>query len=304
MRSWSRSTSSGRFAVCVLCLSAAACGGAEEERGAPRARQQGVVGGIEAALVSSVALVDRTAKLRCSGGLIARRLVLTAGHCFVDGEAPLMVSFAADAKGPFARAIRFEVHPQFEVTGSFGSAYAHDLALLYLAEEASVEALPLAGEAPELGAIVNTVAYGRTGPDAEDQGVRRRGASFVTAIKDRQLTLGPGPSHPCLFDSGGPVLSEAGQLVGVVSTGDRDCKVSTHVMRVDVEREWIERAVAISERERIDPQPAPTDAAASCTWVGRHLPLDTKWTATSAALVCGILVRRRRPERYQSGLRG
>ncbi len=285
------------LALCLLAAGVTACAREGEEWGAPPALQQRVVGGREAELAGSVALVDVGGTLRCSAGLIAPRLVLTAGHCFVDGAAPPMVSFRSDAKEPFALATRFELHPRFEVTGSFGSKYAHDLALLFLDTDSSVQTLSLGWEPPELGATVNTVAYGRTGPDAQDQGVRRSGSSVVTALEEDEFAVAPGPAQPCLFDSGGPVLSESGELIGIVSTGDRDCGSSAHAMRIDAEREWIAQGVAKAQSESESDERASPRAPSGCSTAASGLAFGAGWPAIGAVLACQFLAHRRRAGR-------
>ncbi len=251
---------------------------------------QAVAGGtVDIGVSGAVAIVDSDGAFRCSGCLVAPRLVLSAGHCLVAGESPLLISTAHDAEAPFERVDEMEIHPEFEATALYVSSFMHDLALLFLAQASSARPMVLGAEPPELNAIVKVVAYGRTEPTTADQGVRRSGNSIVTSVDREGFSVQPAPAQPCLFDSGGPVLSESAQVLGVVSTGDRECSSSAHVTRVDAEWEWIGQGIARSESEHSELKLMPTRAAGCSSSATPQLPTSQWWIVLGFfALLTGV----------------
>ena len=166
---------------------------------------------------------------RCTGVLVAPRVVLTAAHC-VSAE-PLAAWFGGDARSSDeVWAIdALEVSQAYEpLTG------AGDLALLYLEQDAPVPPLAL-GPAPTAGERVRIIGFGIDGLGSPF-GVKRTGFARVEEILDESLRLVADPSLSCSGDSGGPVLASDGTrewVAGIIRSGDAACQDHSTATRVD-----------------------------------------------------------------------
>lgn len=188
-----------------------------------------------------VALVyaDTPTDLRCTGTLIAPRVVLTAAHCGAQHDpTALAVRFGAAlaSASPPVNLLDAVAHPDYADTAG------HDLALLLLAEPAPTGTAPIPlATAPHVAApppvALRLVGYGVTDATATDDDRKREGQTRTTEVHDRYVVLGADPSLPCRGDSGGPALLDPGdgeQLAAVISRGDEGCGSYSKATRVDV----------------------------------------------------------------------
>ncbi|MBL8715823.1 MAG: trypsin-like serine protease, partial [Myxococcales bacterium] len=200
-------------------------------------RESGIVGGTPASDEAVVAIRYVDGELRCSGTVIAPRVVLTAGHCGIHAGNyyGFEVFFGPDTRGPGKRLAVVDAvrHPAFD-----GPSFGNDLALLFLAAEAPATPKPLRTgplTPSDVAADVRIVGYGRTKADLDDAGVRRQGFARITEVTSSEAVLG-GASQQCSYDSGGPTFTTEGGievLTGVTSRGDSACVEYARVVRVD-----------------------------------------------------------------------
>lgn len=205
----------------------------------------------------------------CSGTLIAPKVFLTAAHCDVTRRATdgLWVSFRPDqpvdengqAAIPAADRIAgtFVAAPGFtgNLGGQEGSRDAHDIAVVLLAEEATVTPATIApiGLLSQLGAqnglrgmLFTNVGYGSLGwvlgsgpPFPEFPGLRLQSISSFQALEQAYLRLSQnvarGLGGTCNGDSGGPQFLGASshQVVSITVTGDPYCVAESVAYRVD-----------------------------------------------------------------------
>lgn len=169
--------------------------------------------------------------VRCSGVLVAPTVLVTAGHCGVDGE---RVSVSFDPKlvegGWSLQEGTLRVDPTRRA----------DLAVVRL----DAAAAPTPASLPAAGAVdalarktpVTSVGYGYSGRAADGtwvyDGYRRYADSPVKKSTKLHLTISTREAGPCLGDSGGPQL-DGDTVLSITSAGSKDCTGTADGYRLD-----------------------------------------------------------------------
>jgi hypothetical protein len=118
-----------------------------------------------------------------------------------------------------------------------GEQTAEDIALLVTWEDAPLEPVPAASDIDEDDLIESEVTVVGFGLDEnEEGGVRKQGEMTVVGVHPLDIWL-EGDAYPSFGDSGGAVLDERGQVVGVISRGGDG---SVIVARVDAHRWFLD----------------------------------------------------------------
>ncbi len=215
----------------------------------------------------------------CSGTLVDREWVITAGHCvetLLNDYLALGVSFATggDVRWPDGRDALVEVadamaHPQHRTM-------EHDIGLVKLARPLDgVDPVVVSASPPSdswLDTPLRYVGYGVTSDEADDAGEKRR-ADIPLQSWDEQWLMAEDPqgaTNLCWGDSGGaamlPLDGGGFALVGVQSwvwdDDDTPCTGgSSGAARVDAHLDWLEdeaplRIIEIQEPEEPEDEEA------------------------------------------------
>lgn len=183
----------------------------------------------------------------CTGTVISRRTVLTAGHCYGGITAIFLGDQIAPSMKPKTVAVIKEVrHPKYD-----GQTLSHDLTVLELGADAPTQPAPMLREtmdASYVGPNFTFVGYGNDG--AMNYDVRRVVTFPIAAVGPAKIgtAAGTGPidssefyydvpnKNTCDGDSGGPSFVARGRLerlAGTTSFGDPDCTIDGVNARAD-----------------------------------------------------------------------
>lgn len=243
-----------------VALLAAAC--APDASQSPAAAQRPIVDGTSdtgdpaAVAIGSRRLgCDERLAVRCSGVLVAPRLVLTAAHCVLDPRlaSSLEVMFGSASDAPdlgFRQVVHVAVHPDYRDDGD-----AADLAALILDTPAPAAPMTLGTEAIDatwLDSQVRVVGFGQALSTDPVTGTKRTGTAVISAVSPASFRIAASPSMSCHGDSGGPVLATRGGaevVIGLTSTGDPGCALYGDNVRLDSFRDgfitpWIADAAS------------------------------------------------------------
>jgi secreted trypsin-like serine protease len=213
----------------------------------------------------SVVQIKGPGGTQCTGTVIAKRLVLTAAHCFLAGRGDYKIrALNPKFRFRFAMATQVAVHPDFDVRALGTGAPLNDLALLRADRDFPDWLVPvaLASSVPGDNQFVDVVAagYGMNRDRRVASAGTLREMHFAMLDKvydpskqlfliDREGKLKPRTARTgvCRGDSGGPVFRRTASgtvLVGVISAviagRGYDCGAITAVTAVSAYRGFIQ----------------------------------------------------------------
>jgi hypothetical protein len=234
----------------IACLVLAAC---TAQTGT--ATQAVTNGSADADDPAVVALVDDQGNVGCTASVIEAHTALTAAHC-IQSIDPRKIRVWSGG-GIYSAISAGSADPMYDA-----STFANDIALLTFRDAAQVTPLVRETAAPVVGDVVRVVGFGTTGAMASDNTLKRAGSAMISDVQAVEFTVMPSPSQPCHGDSGGPAITAAGTIGGVVSNGDSMCSDHAVYARVDAAQAFIDQYLA-------DTAPGTVSVGQACLYDGQ-----------------------------------
>ncbi|MDP2357139.1 MAG: S1 family peptidase [Beijerinckiaceae bacterium] len=190
----------------------------------------------------------------CTGVVVSRTAVLTAGHC-AHGARQLAINIGAYGKPQLVAVNGVNVHPEFVPDAARRRLRSIDLAILKLAEPLPAS-MPIA-RLDVQGAVKPGQRYRIAGFGLTREGDERSAGHLRTGILEARepvskiLLWARDPSAKgfgaCTGDSGGPIFASDGSVAAITtwSTGEgkRACGALTQGALIAPQRGWIERVL-------------------------------------------------------------
>ncbi len=167
----------------------------------------------------------------CSGTVVGKRTILTAGHC-VTGLKGISVRFEGGKRTIKAKS--WWRHPRYAETAD--GAVRHDIGVVRLSKDIPrhIPVIRLATKNFKVGEQFFIYGYGFTEDDTVEE--LRGGIMTARAVKSAEIAayMEVGASLTCDGDSGGPAMRETldqagemrSEIVGLTSSGDYACAYS------------------------------------------------------------------------------
>lgn len=193
----------------------------------------------------------------CSGVVLSRRAVLTAGHCVTRAQDTRIHFRDTSGRPVLIEVSRVSVHPDYRADAVRSRTRSIDLALVLASVDLPPGFTPLAfGDRPDIsaGAPVRISGYGMAVEgDASTSGTLRSALLEIAPPLSGILLWMRDPGRAglgaCTGDSGGPVTTPASnRLIAVTSwsagDGRQKCGALTQAILVAPQRAWIERVLS------------------------------------------------------------
>jgi hypothetical protein len=180
----------------------------------------------------------------CTGTLVNREWVLTAGHCAAIDPAEVLVSLDSDETPRRLPVVHRNRHAEL------------DLALLRVSSDDELPSIAPLRHDTDLALapndLVELAGYGVTETGSTHE-LRFLVEPIVEVDEDSVVVTGSGASGACLGDSGGPALARdrEGRVVvaGVLSSGSTSCLDEDRYVRVDTVADWITETAGATASE-------------------------------------------------------